>query len=61
MMVGGDHTLKEITSYLASHGITHQLSCPYTPQQNGLGEREHKHLIETTITLLSQGSLPSQY
>lgn len=61
MMVGGEHTSKEITSYLASHGITHQLSCPYTPQQNGLGERKHKHLIETTITLLSQGSLPSQY
>ena len=58
---GGEYTSKDFTSYTAFHGITHQISCPYTPQQNGLVERKHRHLIETTITLLSQASLPSQY
>ena len=50
---GGEYTSKLFESYLSSHGIHHQLSCPYTPQQNGLVERKHRHLIETTITLLS--------
>lgn len=58
---GGEYIFKAVTSYLASHGIAHQISCPYTPQQNDLMERKHRHLKETTITLLSQASLPSQY
>lgn len=48
---GGEYIFKAVTSYLASHGIAHQISCPYTPQQNDLMERKHRHLKETTITL----------
>ena len=58
---GGEYTFKSFESFLTSNGINHQISCPYTPQQNGLVERKHRHLIETTITLLSQASLPSSY
>ena len=58
---GGEFTSKSFESFLSSNGIQHQISCPYTPQQNGLVERKHRHLIETTITLLSQASLPSTY
>ena len=58
---GGKYTSKSFESFLSSNGIHHQISCPYTPQQNGLVERKHRHLIETTITLLSQASLPSTY
>ena len=58
---GGEYVSKEFESYLFAHGILHQLSCPYTPQQNGLVERKHRHIIKTTITLLSKASLPFQY
>ena len=58
---GGEYVSKEFESYLSVCGILHQLSCPYTPQQNGLVERKHRHIIETTITLLSKASLPFQY
>ena len=58
---GGEFTSKSFESFLSSNGIQHQISCPYTPQQNGLFERKHRHLIETTITLLSQASIPSTY
>ena len=58
---GGEYTSKSFESFLCSNGINHQISCPYTPQQNGLVERKHRHLIETTITLLSQASLPFSY
>ncbi|CAL9008157.1 unnamed protein product [Prunus brigantina] len=58
---GGEFTSRLFTDYLASKGIEHQLSCPYTPQQNGLAERKNRHLIETSITLLIAAHLPSQF
>lgn len=39
-------------------GNRHQLSCPCTPEQNGLAKMKHRHIIETTITLLQTASLP---
>lgn len=54
----GEYTSTEFKTYLLQHGIVHHLSCPYTPQQNGLVERKHRHLIKTTITLLSQAKMP---
>ena len=54
---GGEFTSNEFKAYLSNHGITHHISCPYTPQQNGVVERKHRHIIETVIALLSQASL----
>ncbi|KAI3742394.1 hypothetical protein L1987_60074 [Smallanthus sonchifolius] len=39
-------------------GIRHEFSAPYTPQQNGVGERKNKTLIETARTMLSDAKLP---
>lgn len=33
-----------IISLFQEHGILHQRSCTNSPQQNGVVEREHKHL-----------------
>ncbi|KAJ4790150.1 polyprotein [Rhynchospora pubera] len=41
--------------------LVHQTSCPYTPQQNGLSERKHRHLIELTLANMSQANAPSKY
>ena len=42
-------------------GILQETSCPYTPQQNGLVERKHAHIVETTITLLQQSQIPIKF
>ena len=58
---GGEYTSSAFKSYLLQHCIIHQISCHYTPQQNGMVERKPRHLIETTITLLSQASISTTY
>ncbi|KAK4397721.1 Retrovirus-related Pol polyprotein from transposon RE1 [Sesamum angolense] len=44
-----------------SRGIIHQRSCPHTPQQNGIVERKHKHLLNIARSLLHQASLPRKF
>ncbi|PKU80787.1 Retrovirus-related Pol polyprotein from transposon TNT 1-94 [Dendrobium catenatum] len=59
---GGTEFINDkLRQFLVTHGINHQISCPYTPEQNGAAERKHRHLIETTRTLLSTASVPYIY
>jgi hypothetical protein len=58
---GGEFTSTAFNSYCANSSIIHHLTCPHTPQQNGVAERKHKHLIQTTLALLSQSGLSLSY
>lgn len=44
-----------------SLGILHESSCSHTPQQNGVMERKHRHIIEVTRALRFQGSIPIRF
>jgi hypothetical protein len=44
--------------FLNLKGIIHQVSCPHTPEQNGIYERKNRHLRETAVTLLQNAYLP---
>lgn len=50
-----------VTSFLKNLGIIHQISCAYTPQQNGLAERKHRHLLNCARALRFHVGLPIQY
>ena len=48
---GGEYTSLTFKQNLAQHVITHETSCPYTPQQNGAAERKNIHLMEVTRSM----------
>jgi hypothetical protein len=41
--------------------ILYQVSCPYTPQQNGVAERKHRHIMELSLAIISHSSIPLDY
>jgi transposase InsO family protein len=43
-----------IEEYLDEEGICHELSVPYTPQQNGIVERKNRTLIGSARTMLDE-------
>lgn len=47
-----------ILSYTASFD---KISCPYTPEQNGVAERKHRHITDTTLKLIFQALIPLRY
>ena len=51
----------ECKDLFASLGIVHQCSCPHTPQENGLVERKHRHVLEVTRSILFQGGWPIRF
>lgn len=48
---GSEFFNTKCADFLASHGVIHQSSCPYTPQQNGTVERKNKYIIEVARAL----------
>ena len=49
---GGEFESNKFASFYESQGITHTFSVPRTPQQNRVGERKNRALIELTWTIL---------
>ncbi|CAI7856393.1 unnamed protein product [Closterium sp. NIES-54] len=49
---GGEFLGKEVTDFVDGKGIVHDLTCPYTPQQNGMAEREMRTAVESVRTML---------
>lgn len=41
--------------------ISFQISCPHTPQQNGLVERQHRYIVELALASMFHAQLPQVY
>jgi len=55
---GGEFTSDAIALMLRKAGIRHQLTAPYTPQQNGVAERAVRTLTEKARCMLKHARLP---
>lgn len=47
-----------VSSFLKAHGIEHQLTAPYSPQQNGTAERLNRTLVEGARAMLVEENIP---
>jgi hypothetical protein len=51
----------QVEEFLDEEGIKHELSAPYTPQQNGIIERKNRTLIEAARTILDEYKTPNLF
>lgn len=58
---GGEFISTKFRNFLAHNGIIHQVSYPYTSEQNGVTKRKHRHVIETSVAMLQTTSMPSTF
>ncbi|CAI7844794.1 unnamed protein product [Closterium sp. NIES-53] len=49
---GGEFLGKQFTDFVNGKGIVHDLTCPYTPQQNGMEERGMRTVVESVQTMM---------
>jgi len=48
----------KLQTFFHDHGILHERTCVDTPQQNGVAERKHRHLLNVARCLRFQANLP---
>jgi histone deacetylase 1/2 len=58
---GGEFVNQSLQNLFKTDGIIHRISCLGTPEQNGLAERHHRHIVETRLTLLSHAFVPIKF
>jgi histone deacetylase 1/2 len=56
---GGEY--EKLNPFFKKLGITHHVSCPHAHQQNGSGERKHRHIVEVGLDLLANASMPLKF
>lgn len=58
---GGEFTSNVLKYFLKTHGIMQQFSYPHTLEKNDRVKRKHRHLVETSQTLLLASQVPHLY
>ena len=58
---GGEYLSGEFKEYLEHKGVHHELTVPYSPEQNGVAERMNRTLLESARTMIAHAGLPDSY
>ena len=58
---GGEFLSEDFVLWLSESGVEHQLTVPYTPQQNGMCERTNRTLCGRARALMRAAGLPKRF
>ena len=58
---GGEFVSDALSAWMDERGVIHQLTVPYTPQQNGVAERYNRTLCERGRTMLLAAEVPVRF
>jgi len=58
---GKEYTSSEFNLYCEEAGIDHQLTAPYTPEQNSVSERRNRYIMEMVRCMLHDKNLPKDF
>lgn len=56
---GGEYTSGQLQAFFSSKGIQHQLTAPYSPEQNGKSERLNRTLEDRVRAMLYTSGMPA--
>ena len=55
---GGEYDNNDFKTHLEEKGVKHEMSCPYTPSQNGVSERSNRTVMEAARCMLHSSNAP---
>ncbi|MCO5575913.1 hypothetical protein L7F22_029720 [Adiantum nelumboides] len=58
---GGEYMSHSFDDYLCEQGIRRQITCRYTPQQNGVAERKNRVIAEIARAMMNEMNMPLTY
>ena len=58
---GTEFLTNELREFLVDKGIVHELTAPYTPQQNGVAERFNRTVKEKARCMILDAALPAEF
>uniref|UniRef100_A0A5B7C2K8 Putative polyprotein n=1 Tax=Davidia involucrata TaxID=16924 RepID=A0A5B7C2K8_DAVIN len=54
---GGEYSSNKFFDFCKNHGIKHQLTTSYSPQQNGISESKNRTIVEMACSMLKGKNL----
>ena len=58
---GGEITSKRFQEYLSQKGVRHEITAPYSPEQNAFCERDNRTIMESVRSLLHTSGFPLSF
>lgn len=58
---GKEYVNYNLKSFVDMHGIRHETTVQYTPEQNGLAERMNRSIVEKARSMLINANLPTSF